>query len=148
MKLYWCGPTMGKTFAAKIYPQIVDFDDVAREPFEKLAHKLGMSVRQMKMEMPKEYHELFLKLLDELEAIKEKKYVLVSNAVGLYYYTRFELLLIPGIDEFIRRNVERGGGNAEESWSWYQDLMHKHKLYGKCNYENKYICDLTETLFK
>ncbi len=147
MKLYWCGPTMGKTFASKIYPQIIDFDDVAREPFNKLAHELGMSVRQMKTEMPPEYHTLFLKLLKELESIKEDKYVLVSNAIGIHYYTMFELLLIPSIDEFIERNVNRGG-NAEESWQWYQDLMHKHGLYKKCIYENKYISELTEILFK
>lgn len=147
MKLYWCGPTMGKTFAAKIYPQIVDFDEIAREPFKQLADKLHMSVRQMKTEMPKEFHELFLSLLNQLKKDNSNKYVLVSNAIGIHYHTMFEVLFIPTINEFVRRNVERGG-DAEESWQWYQDLMHKHKLYKKCIYENKYICDLTKTIFR
>lgn len=142
MKLYWMGPTMGKTTACKKFSNIIDFDDIIREPAKKLAEQLNLTVKEMKKKMPKEYCDLFLNLLNELENINDDKHVLVSNAIGLkHYYYKFEVLMIPSVDEFLKRNVARGG-DAQESWDLYQDLMHVHGAQKKCVIENKFVTEL------
>ena len=100
---------MGKTYAAKLNSNIIDFDDVVRNSFELLALKLNISIRELKMTMPTEYHKLFIQLINELQNVNSNKIVLVSNAIGLQYHLLFEKLLIPSCDVFIKRNIQRGG---------------------------------------
>ena len=141
MKIYWCGPTMGKTYAAKLNSNIIDFDDVARNSFELLALKLNISIRELKMTMPTEYHKLFIQLINELQNVNSNKIVLVSNAIGLQYHLLFEKLLIPSCDVFIKRNIQRGGCKTE-SENWYNDLMHKHNAMNLCQIENKFVSEI------
>ena len=132
---------MGKTYAAKLNSNIIDFDDVARNPFKLLALKLNISIKEMKMTMPTEYRKLFVQLINELQNIDSTKIVLVSNAVGLQYHLLFEKLLIPSRDIFIKRNIQRGGSKIE-SENLYNDLMHKHNAINLCQIEDRFILEL------
>lgn len=142
MKIYWCGPTMGKTTAAKINSDIVDFDDVIREPLKKLAECMGTTPKQMKIDQHPAYELLFLSLIKTLQQRDDnKRIVLVSNTIGLKHPYLFDAMMIPTRYRFIIRNVSRGA-TLIESVNWYNDLINKYNVLKLCIIEDRFVSDI------
>lgn len=139
--LIYYGPTMGKTYACKSNPNLIDFDDLIRDIMIKTAKSLNMEVRDFK----KSNNPLYLRLI-ELKLYHARDYysdkiVMVSNAGALEFPWFFHKMYIPSRDKFIERNMQRGG-TKEDSESWYDDIMNKHCGRELLTIEDRFISEL------
>lgn len=141
-KVKYYGPTMGKTTAAKTNASLVDFDDVVREDIKKLADQKGLTVRQLKTESGPEYKKLLLDAIyywrNNIE--NEGKTLVVSNAALASENIFDNVPSLPSKEEFIKRQVGRGEGDAEAAAQYYDDLVTKWNPQFKI--ENRYVSDL------
>lgn len=121
--IVYYGPTMGKTYACKFSPDLVDFDDLVREDMNKMAEKLKISVREFKSSN-NFWYKLIIKKWLIYSSKLSNKLVMVSNIGALDYPEFFHGFFIPSRDVFVERNIKRGG-NAKDSNDWYDALITK-----------------------
>lgn len=126
------GPTMGKTIAAKTNSNLVDFDDIAREPIRNLAGKLGKTVREVKMDGGDEYKNLLLDLVEKWKAepSSQGKTLVISNKVLANEDIFDNIPMLPSKEEFVKRQVGRTNDPSKtkqeltaEASQYYDDLI-------------------------
>lgn len=141
--LYYYGPTMGKTHACKFNSLLVDFDDLVREDIKNKSKELNLSVRDFKKSAHFEYYKLIFNCLIKCkyEIEYENKIVMVSNAIAIYFHDLFDKMLIPSRNEFIRRNMQRGG-TEQESAEWYDNIMIKYHGKKFLTIEDRFVTEL------
>lgn len=114
------GPTMGKTTAVKTNPNLVDFDDIMRQPSKDLLKKYGFVSKYDMFESGNqdainEYQNLLITKMNEFKqnpANNGKILVVSQSPVANPKVTGFQFDNTPSIptrNVFIQRNIGRGG---------------------------------------
>lgn len=135
------GPTMGKTTAAKSNSNLIDFDDIVREPIKELANKKGISTKDLKIRGDLDYKNLLLKVIEEWKSKPENKgkTLMVSNKILSLLPIFDNIPSIPDKQTFIQRHVKRGSSNAEYASQYYDDLL---RFNPRLRIENRFVSDL------
>lgn len=137
---------MGKTKAAHHNLNLVDFDDLIRKKSHYIAKELSISVQEMK----KNSHPRYLQLIEEMlfkihmnicKVDYSDKIVMVSCAYALRFPDLFNGLFIPSRNEFIKRNIQRGG-TQEDSESWYDDIMSKWNGSNLLTIDDRFVSEI------
>lgn len=132
-KVKYYGPTMGKTTAAKLNSNLVDFDDIIRQPSKSILDRFGFKSKSdmynsENQEAIKAYEDMLIKQLRDWRAnpLNEGKTLIASpvaianpEKTGFYFDN---MPSIPSRDVFIARNINRGG-KPESSAMWYDSLI-------------------------
>lgn len=127
------GPTMGKTTAAKTNKNLIDFDDIARQPIKELAESKGVSVRELKMSDSQDYKDLLIRLITEWRNNPNNfgKTLVVSNKILSKENIFDNTPSIPSEAAFVKRQAERSEDFNEENrerleaeaLQYYNDLL-------------------------
>lgn len=143
------GPTMGKTTAVKTNPNLVDFDDVMRQPSKELLKKYGFNSKYEMFESGnqkaiQEYQDLLVSKMKEFKADPKnsgKTLVVSQNPVVNPKVTGFQFDNTPSIptrNVFIQRNIGRGG-DYEGSAGWYDNLI---KSNPNLRIDNRFVSEI------
>ena len=142
-------PTMGKTFAAKSNPLLVDFDDIIRDPSRQILDTYGFKSKSDmynsgNTDAISAYENMLVEKLNGLRTNPQYngKTVIVSptavanpDKIGFRYDN---VPSIPAKSIFIERNVGRGG-TPGASEMWYNSLI---RQYPGFNIENRFVSEL------
>lgn len=142
-------PTMGKTFAAKSNPLLVDFDDIIREPSRQILNTYGFKSKSDmynsgNTDAISAYEKMLIEKLNGLRTNPQyngKTIVVSPTAVANPDKIGFRYDNVPSIpvkSVFIERNVGRGG-TPGASEMWYNSLM---RQYPEFNIENRFVSEL------
>lgn len=130
------GPTMGKSYAAKTNPNLIDLDTWGRPEYDKLAKKYGYKDwREMILSNKGDYNKEYKSLIkDQIYRIQSNpqysgKTIIVSNASLLNPGSRITFANIPTIpDRAImaeRNHVRHPWESIEHGESWWDSLQSK-----------------------
>ena len=152
-KVKYYGPTMGKTTAAKSNSNLVDFDDIVRKPSKDILNKYGFSSKYEMFESGnkeaiKEYQDMLVSEMKKFKADPKNsgKTLIVSPApVVNPEKTGFKFDNTPSIpskEEFVRRNIQRGG-TKRESENWWSNLIKENP---NLKIDDRYISEIEQSI--
>lgn len=146
-KIQYFGPTMGKSYAARLNPNLVDMDQYGLSRMNELAQKYGfsgwremMNGQEMTPQLKKEYREILIDLAKQFQAdpANAGKTLVTSNgyfadpAVAKKYGLIFEpFWSIPSEETMVKRGVQRAAeighqDSPEHMLQWRKDLLKKN----------------------
>lgn len=143
------GPTMGKTTATKTNPNLVDFDDIIRQPSKDILKKYGFKNKSEmynsgNQDAISEYESM---LVNKLNGFKQNQHnsgrTLVVSPTALsnpetIHFQYDNVPSIPSKEVFIERNVGRGGKSKESEW-WWNSLMEKNP---NLRIDNRFVSEI------
>ena len=152
-KVKYYGPTMGKTTAAKSNSSLVDFDDIVRQPSKDILNKYGFSSKYEMFESGnsdaiKEYKNMLISEMKKFKADPKnsgKTLVVSPSPVANPEKIGFKFDNTPSIpskEEFIRRNMQRGG-TKEASEDWWSNLIKENP---NLRIDNRYISEIEQAV--
>lgn len=141
----WYGPTMGKTTAAKVDPNLVDIDPLLKPIRAKHAEKLGLKISDPKVSADPAYKQEVADFVLEWRANPENQgKTLVASTKHLLapeYNIQFaNEPAIPEFDVFAARNKARGFKETDEQLrAWYNSILEQGRNLVT---DNRFVSDI------
>lgn len=141
----WYGPTMGKTTAAKVDPNLVDIDPLLKPIRLKHAERLGLKVSDPKVSADPAYKQEVADFVLEWRANPENQgKTLVASTKHLLdpeYNIQFaNEPAIPEFDVFAARNKARGFKETDEQLrAWYNSILEQGR---DLTTDNRFLMDI------
>lgn len=143
------GPTMGKTTAVKTNPNLVDFDDIMRQPSKDLLKKYGFKSKYEMFESGNqeainEYQNMLVKAMQDFKANPQnsgRTLVVSQSPVVNPEVTGFKFdnePSIPSKENFVTRNVGRGGTEVDSA-DWWTNLMERNP---NLKIDNRFVSEI------